>query len=59
MKLSTKLLDNLCRMEKKTTVLGGGVALFDKQANIDFFFRTLPDSPYCIIVVNQAKHHYV
>ena len=37
MKLSTKLLDNLCRMEKKTTVLGGGVALFDKQANIDFF----------------------
>ena len=24
MKISTKILDKLCRMEKKTTMLGGG-----------------------------------
>ena len=24
MKISTNILDNLCRMEKKTTMLGGG-----------------------------------
>ena len=61
MKLSTKILDSLCRIKKKTTMLGGGGRIICQTSECSIILSCLSFSreTFLQMIVNQAKHNYV
>ena len=57
---STKISDDLCRIERETSVLGGGGALFEETSDYGIILSCLSFSRHNIlqIIVNRATHRH-